>query len=70
LAVDREEHLIEVPLISWAWPSAAQPVRVGLSELLAPLPDGLVGDHDAALHHHLFDLAEAEREPRIQPHSG
>ena len=26
-------------------------------------------DHDAAFHHHLFDLAEAEREPVIQPHT-
>jgi hypothetical protein len=69
LSVDLDEYLVEVPLIPGAWPPAAQPVRVGLPELLAPLPEGLVGNHDAALHHHLFDLAEAEREPMIQPHT-
>jgi hypothetical protein len=26
-----------------------------------------VGDHDPALQHHLFDVAEAEREPVVQP---
>jgi hypothetical protein len=38
LPVDCDENLVEVPLIPGAWPSAAQPVRVSLPELLAPLP--------------------------------
>jgi hypothetical protein len=56
-----DEHLVEVPLIARAWPSAAQHVRGGLPALAAPLPDRLVGDHDAPREHHLFNLAKAER---------
>jgi hypothetical protein len=44
-------------------------VGVGLAERSAPLPDGLVGDRDAALQHHLLDVAEAQREPVIEPHA-
>ena len=50
-------------------PAAAQSVRVGLSELVAPRSDRLVTDNDTAGHHHLLDLAEAEREAVIQPHT-
>jgi hypothetical protein len=28
-----------------------------------------VGDHDPTLQHHLFDFAQAQREPMIQPHA-
>jgi hypothetical protein len=28
-----------------------------------------VGDRDAALQHHLLDVAEAQREPVIEPHA-
>jgi hypothetical protein len=28
-----------------------------------------MGDHDPALQHHLLDLAQAQREPVIQPHT-
>jgi hypothetical protein len=33
------------------------------------LPDRLMGDHDAPFQHHLLDLAEAEREPVVEPDS-
>ena len=36
----------------------------------SPLPDRLVGDYHAADQHELLDLAEAQREPVIQPHAG
>lgn len=35
----------------------------------APPPDRLAADHDTALKHHLFDLMEAERGPKVQPHA-
>ena len=69
LAVDLDEDLVKVPLVTRACPSAAQSVGVGLAERSAPLPDGLVGDRDAALQHHLLDVAEAQREPVIEPHA-
>jgi hypothetical protein len=67
--VDRDEHLVEMPLIARPGPSATQPAREGLPELATSLPDRLVRDHDAALQHRPLDLAEAEREAVIQPHT-
>jgi hypothetical protein len=69
LTVDREEYLVEMPRIAGPGPTATQPVGVGLPELHAPLPDGFVGHHDPALQHHLLHLAEAQREPVVQPHT-
>ena len=43
LAVDREEDLVEVPRVAGPGPAAAQPGRVDLPELHAPVPDRLVG---------------------------
>jgi hypothetical protein len=43
LAGDLDEHLVELPLVAWARPAAAQSVGVALPELGAPLPDRLVG---------------------------
>src|SRR5438270_10972152 len=69
LPVNLDEHLVKVPLIAGAWPTATQPLGVGLPELDAPLPDGFVGDRDAPREHHLLHLAEAQREPVVQPHA-
>jgi hypothetical protein len=46
LAVDLNEHLVEVPCVSRASPAPAQGVGVDLPELRAPLPHRLMGDHD------------------------
>ena len=67
MAGDRQEHLVEVPLVAESGLAAAQAGRVDVSELGAPLPDRLVGYYHAADHHELLDLAEAQREPVIQP---
>jgi hypothetical protein len=67
LAVDLDEYLIEVPLVPWPGPSAAQSIGVGLAERSAPLPNCLVGNHDPALQHHLLDVTEAQRETVVQP---
>ena len=63
-AVDRHEHLVEVPLVAGSGLAASQAVRVGGSELDAPVTDRLVGDDHAAVHHEPLDLAVAEREAR------
>jgi hypothetical protein len=44
-------------------------VGVGLAELLAPGPDGLVGDDHPAFGHQLLDLPQTQREPVVQPHA-
>lgn len=54
-----------------AEPTLTTPELLGVfgSELSTPLPDGLVGDGDAPLREEFFDIAEAEREPMVQPHA-
>ena len=68
-AVDRQEHLVEVPLVGGPFPAAAQPADVFRSELGTPLPDRLVGDDHAADQDELLDLTEAQREAVIQPYA-
>ena len=37
------------------------------SKMIHPAPDGLVGDHDAPFRQQIFDVAEAQGEPDIEP---
>jgi hypothetical protein len=67
LAIDRDEDLIEVPLVAEAWPPAAQLLGVGLPELAAPLADALLGHRHPALGQELFDVAVAEGEAEVEP---
>jgi len=48
-AVDGHAHLVEVPLVARSRASATERVGVGLTELLAPPPDRLVGDDHPTL---------------------
>jgi hypothetical protein len=68
-AVDRQEHLVEMPLVAGSGLAAAQPAGVFRPELGTPLPDRLVGDDHAADQHELLDLTEAQREAVIQPYA-
>ena len=36
-------------------------------EMVHPAPDGLIGDHDPAFRQQILDVAEAQREPNIEP---
>src|ERR1700730_4850928 len=38
-----------------------------IPEMLHPAPDSLIGDHDPAFRQQIFDVAEAQREPNIEP---
>jgi hypothetical protein len=68
-AGEPEDDFLERPCVARPGPAPAQPVGVDLAERRAPLPDGFLADHDAALHHQLLDLTKAPREPVIQPHA-
>ena len=67
LAGDAHRHLIEVP--ARARPCAALPKAPGdgRAELQHPAPDRLVGDVEPSFGQQVLDIAEAEREPDIQP---
>src|SRR5215475_4940868 len=67
LAIDRKEHLIEMPCISRARPASLQLIGVILPKLETPLADGLMGHVDAALAQEFLYVAVAQREAIIQP---
>ena len=69
LTVDSDKYFVEVPLVAGAWAPSAQPVGVGLPELIALAPDRLIGDHHTAFQHQFLDLAEAQRKPKVQPNA-
>jgi hypothetical protein len=45
----------------------AQVRRDHRPEMVHPAPDGLIGDHDPAFRQQIFDVAETQREPNIEP---
>ena len=65
LPVDRQKHLVEVPLVPWLGASTLQLIRVVLSKLQTPLADGLVRHGDAAFEQELLYIAVAQREAII-----
>ena len=68
-AVDPEEYFIQVPLRANRWPLFAQPCSIESTELVAPLPDRLVGQLNASLGHQLLDIAVTEGEAQVEPHA-
>src|SRR6476659_6122816 len=66
-AVDLDEHLIQVPFVAQPPTTTAQLVRVLLPEPVAPGPDRLIGHVDTTFEHPLLHVAEAQREPVLQP---
>ena len=67
LAADGHEQFVQMPGVADGPGPTPEPSRVGGAEGLAPVPDGLVRDGDAALGEEVFDVAEAEGEPVVEP---
>jgi hypothetical protein len=67
LALDAHEELVQVPDVSHTTLPTPQVLRVVESELLAPLPDGLMRDNDSPLRQEVLDVSEAQTESMIQP---
>jgi hypothetical protein len=68
-STDPDEHLVHVPLVSWAWPAASRAAREGLTKLLAPLTNRLMGDNDPTFSEEQLDIPQAQTEHVIQPDS-
>ena len=66
-ALDPDEHLVHVPLVSRPWSAASQAVRECLAELLAPLTNRLIGDNHATFSQQQLNISQAEAEHVIQP---
>jgi hypothetical protein len=54
-SLDPDEHFVEVPFVSWLGP-AAQTAGKGLVELLAPVPDRLIGSDNASFSQEQLDI--------------
>lgn len=67
--LDADEHLIKVPLVTGPRTTAAQAVGKALAKLLAPASNSLIGDNDATIGQHEFNISKAETEPVVQPDS-
>ena len=67
LAADRHEKFVQMPRIADGPRPTSESSRVGRTERLAPLADGLVRHRDAALGEEVFDVAEAEGESVLEP---
>jgi hypothetical protein len=65
---DANEYLIQMPGISGLGASSAQPSGKVSTELQAPVPNALVGHHDAALSQDEFHIPQAETENMMEPH--
>ena len=65
--VDREKHLVQVPLVARPGPSMPELIGIGLPELQAPLPDGFIGHDHPTGEQEFFDIAVAETEAEVQP---
>lgn len=68
--IDLHEDLVEMPTPT-ARPQSLDPAFPDLggehrTELVAPTPDGLVADLDAALVQQVFDVAKRKREANVQ----
>jgi hypothetical protein len=56
-ALNPDEHLVEVPLISWSRASAAKAFGKALAEFPAPAPNGLIGHENATLSQQEFNVS-------------
>jgi hypothetical protein len=65
--IDRQKHLIEMPLIPGLRPAVPQLIGIRLPELLAPLPDRFIGHDDATSEQERFHVAVAETKAEVQP---
>jgi hypothetical protein len=69
LTMNREQHLVQVPLVARSGTPAPELIGIRLRKLAAPLPDRLVAHRDAACKQQLFYIAVAETEAEVPPHT-
>ena len=67
LALDLQEHFIEMPPVTKSATTGTNPLGVHPPELQTPLADALIADREATLGHHFFDVSVAERKSKIKP---
>jgi len=67
LALDPNEHLVQVPLVTGLGAAPTKIVREARAKFQAPAPDALVGDKHAALGQEQLDVPKAQTEYVVEP---
>ena len=67
LTFDCDEHFVQEPRIAEATLPLSQSPCIIRTELPAPAPDCLVGDHDSSFRQQIFNIPEAEAESVVEP---
>jgi hypothetical protein len=67
LAVDGENHLVEMPFAAWTGTAAPELIGIPLPKFATPLPDGLVGHDDAANEQEFLRITIAQVESVVKP---
>jgi hypothetical protein len=67
LLLDRDEHLIQVSLITGTWTPASQLIGLLLAELPTPLADRFVRHDDPPRTQELCHVAMAQAEAQVEP---
>src|SRR5712692_9772394 len=66
-ALDRQKHFVHLPLVTGPG-AATELISILLAKLATPLANGFIGHDHAAFTQQLFDIAEAQAEPEVQPY--
>src|SRR5512139_1253100 len=66
-AIDLQVDLIKMPGAMRPGPAFAQVRGDQRPEMVHPTPDGLVGKPNAAFRQQVFDVAQAQGEPKVEP---
>jgi hypothetical protein len=66
-AIDRGEHVIQMPRVPRSGLSMAQLMGIRLPERPAPVPHGFVGQDDTTFGHERFDIPITQAKAEVQP---
>jgi len=64
---DREEHLIQVPLVAGLGPLMPESIGIPLAELVAPPANRFITHRDDTGKRQLFDITIADAETEVEP---
>ncbi len=67
LAIDPHEDFVQVPDIAEAALAPLQLSSIVRTELLTPMSNGFIGDHDSAFGEKILDISETQAETMIDP---
>jgi hypothetical protein len=65
--IDRQKHLVQMPLVPGARPAATELVGIALPELSTPLSDGLVRHDNTAFKQEFLDVTVREAKAVVEP---